>query len=463
MRRVGRHQAVTCGAALAVAVAVAAPACNAPPSPGPRSNLGTVEAAAARATCTFGAGTLPGLSLAHDAPLGAQIPVDTIVLLMFENRSFDHLLGNLPAYGQPDVDVAPDGAANLSSSGASVPRFHQSDYCFDDTNHDWWGSWLEYGDGRNDGFVRANDGFQGATDGGRRAMGYYTEADVPFFYSLASTYALADRSFASLLGPTGPNRAFFLAGTSFGETDVDYYTEERHPVLYEQLEAAHLSWRTYYTNLPSPGLFLANFAQYLDHSDDIEQFFAVAAAGKLEHVVFVDPDLRGYGGGGRNDLHPPGDVQSGEAFLARVVDAVTHSPQWPRLALFVTFDEWGGLYDHVPPPRACPPDATAPILKPTDPPGGFDRLGFRVPTIVVSPWARPHHVSHVVYDHTSILRFIEARFGLPAMTARDANADPMFDLFDFGRPSLRTPPALPASTVDMQKLADCLARYPPSR
>ena len=118
-----------------------------------------------------------------------------------------------------------------------------------------------------------------------------------------------------------------------------------------------------------------------------------------------------------------------------------------RIAVF--FD--GGYFDHVPPPTACEPDATLPLLSPGDEPGRFDRLGFRVPFVLVSPWARPGHVSHRIYDLTSILRFVEARFDLPAFTARDANALPLLDLFDFSSPALLDPPELPEAFVEPQE------------
>jgi phospholipase C len=144
-----------------------------------------------------------------------------------------------------------------------------------------------------------------------------------------------------------------------------------------------------------------------------------------------------------------------------VVKAVMASPQWSHTALILTFDEHGGIYDHVPPPPACAPDGIAPITNPSDnAPGGFDRYGVRVPLIVISPYARPHFVSHAVYDHTSITRFIETRFKLPALTARDANADPLTDLFDFSKAAFATPPSLPEATLDPAKVAECMALYP---
>jgi phospholipase C len=430
------------------------------PDLGPRSTYTADQAAAARTACTFTAGTLPGLSLARDAPLGGEIPIDTIVFVMMENRSFDHLLGNLPAYGQPDVDVAPAGVTNPDSHGTPVARFHLTDYCTADTNHGWAGAHREYDDGKNDGFVIANEGFQGGPADGTRAMGYYTEADLPFIYALADRFAIGDRYFSPILAETYSNREYFYAATTFGRTNGDLIPE-REPTIFDTLDGAGIGWHEYAESFDVIGIFADTLTRNLDHVAPIQHFYADAQAGTLDPVIFVEPDFRGDGSSAAtDDLHPPGDVQSGEAFLAKVLGALLASPQWPHMAVFVTFDENGGLYDHVPPPAACPPDAIPPMLGPGDPVAGFDRLGFRVPLIVVSPYARPHFVSHVVYDHTSLLRFLEARFILGALTARDANAAPLFELFDFSAPALLHPPPLPTVNVDAAKLMDCLARFP---
>jgi phospholipase C len=179
-------------------------------------------------------------------------------------------------------------------------------------------------------------------------------------------------------------------------------------------------------------------------------------------VTLLDPDLSETMGGAQDDQHPPGDVQLADALTAKVIQAVMQGPQWSHTALFITYDEHGGIYDHVAPPAACPPDGIAPMLTaglPATP--AYDRLGFRVPMVVISPYAKRHYVSHETYDHTSILRFIEARFNLPAMTARDANATPLFDLFDFGH---ATPgaSAMPTAVVDETQRATCAAMYPRS-
>src|SRR5262249_17980817 len=156
--------------------------------------------------------------------------------------------------------------------------------------------------------------------------------------------------------------------------------------------------------------------KYLDNVTLAKSFFDDAAAGMLSNVNILDANLRDEWGGG-DDYHPPSDIQKGEEFLASVVEALTHSPQWPHLALFGTFHAHGGLYDHVPPPKACAPDALLPIVAAGETQYDFAQYGFRVPLLVVSPYARPHYVSHRVSDHASIMRFVEARFRLVALSA----------------------------------------------
>ncbi len=427
---------------------------------GPRSSLTASEAAAARQACMFGVGTLPGLSLAKDATIGTDIPIDNIVVVMMENRSFDHLLQNLPAYGQPDVDVAPPGTTNPDADGTPRPMYHLSEYCFDDTSHGWTDVHTEWAAGAMTGFVVANNHNDALPADGKRAMGYYTDQDLPFLYGLASTFALADRNFSSVLGPTFPNREYLYAATSFGHIGNDIFQDEM-PTLFQELAAANVDWRLYYSDLPGPFIFFGTLSKYVNNTARVGTFFTDAQAGMLGQLDIVDAHLSDTGQYNRDDFHPPGDVQEGQKFIADVVNAVMQSPQWPHAAVIITFDEHGGIYDHVPPPPACAPDAIAPITNPNDnAPGSFDRLGVRVPLIVVSPYARPHFVSHAVYDHSSITRFIETRFRLPALTARDANADPLSDLFDFRHAAFAKPPALPEAAIDPAKLADCMARYP---
>jgi phospholipase C len=388
------------------------------------------------------------------------MPIDTIVIMMMENRSFDHMLQNLPAFGQPDAEVAPAGVFNLDNDAAMtpVPQFHNPVYCFEDTEHGWAAVHEEWNHGAMDGFITANNKSSPGSDG-RRAMGYYTEADIPFFYSLASTFALADHNFSSVIGPTFPNREYLYAATSFGHTSNDVFADNEMPTIFQELVAAKVDWRIYYTDLPGSFIFLATLSKYLDNTYKINNFFTDAQAGMLGQVNFVDPKL-GLGGASRDDYHPPGDVQMGDKLVSDVVQALMASPQWKHTALIITFDEHGGLYDHVAPPKACPPDDIAPMLNATDPPGDFANYSMRVPLIVVSPYAKPHFVSHAVYDHTSITRFVETRFKLAALTGRDANADPLTDMFDFKKAAFATPPSLPAPTLDQAKLDDCIQQFP---
>jgi phospholipase C len=427
---------------------------------GPRSTLDEAGALAARQACMFKAGDPAGITVAKDAKLGAEIPIDTIVVLMMENRSFDHLLSNLPSYGQSDVEVASSSASNPDSQGNAVPFHHETSYCFADTDHEWDGSHVEFDNGKNDGFVIANENQSGGGPDGSRAMGFYTEAEIPFLYGAANAFAIGDHYFCSVLGPTFVNREYLYAGTSFGYTYNQILAMPMNNIM-EVLETKKIDWHVYSETLPGPAIFLDTYSHYIgDNFFPQSAFFSDAAAGTLPSLTFLDPNLRDDGAI-RDDFHPPGDLQLGDALLAKVTAAVTASPQWGHMALIITFDENGGLFDHVPPPKACPPDDTAPITQNgKSTPYGFDQYGFRVPLVVISPWAKPHYVSHNVYDHTSILRFIEARFELGALTGRDANADPLFDLFDFSKAALKTAPSLPPSTPDQTQLTDCTNQFP---
>jgi len=161
------------------------------------------------------------------------------------------------------------------------------------------------------------------------------------------------------------------------------------------------------------------------------------------------------------DEDPPAGPFLGQTRVERIVRAAMASPQWPKTALIFTYDESGGFYDHVPPPPACVPDDIAPDL-PGGQTGAYDRLGMRVPMIVVSPYARRGYVSHQVTDHTSIIRLIAARYGLPALTHRDANMEPPWDMFDFAHPDLSVP-SLPDAGLDQSQLDACAVKYPPEQ
>jgi phospholipase C len=156
-----------------------------------------------------------------------------------------------------------------------------------------------------------------------------------------------------------------------------------------------------------------------------------------------------------DDEHPPANPQLGQQFSAKLVNALMHSPDWSSSVFIQTWDEHGGYFDHVAPPAAPEPDGIGPIGGK----GAFDEYGVRVPLLVVSPWSRAGYVSHVVHDHTSILKTIEVRFGLPALTHRDALAAPLTEFFDFSHPTYATPRKLPAANVSAKGAAQCAALY----
>src|SRR5262249_2565560 len=193
------------------------------------------------------AGALPAETLGAELPRGADIPIDHIIVLMQENRSFDNYFGQLPAFGQRTVDGLPAHASNPGSDGTPVSSFHEDRYCTADTDHSWTGSHLDFARGRNDGFVTRND------PGGERAMGYYDERDLPYYYALAKTFAVADRYFCSVLGPTFPNRSYLLAATSFGHIRNDP-GRFGPTTIFDTLNAHDVSWRVYYNDLPYSGV-----------------------------------------------------------------------------------------------------------------------------------------------------------------------------------------------------------------
>jgi phospholipase C len=424
------------------------------------------DAETKRGSCGFKAGDLPGETLGASTAVDKDIPIDTIVVLMQENRSFDHYFSELPKYlGRNDIQVAPANASNPDKAGGMTGmhvRQHAPRMCNRDVNHEWPGSHLEWNNGANDGFFEANDEpnkMPAEIYSGDRALWWYDQRDIPFYYELAKTFAIGDHYHCSLLGPTWPNRMFLYSGTSFGMTynnfpDNAAYEFPLHDMsIADMLEKRHVDW-IIYTDAGTPGLGVVHGAAGFTRWDrrpvaPLADFYAKAAAGTLPPFMFVDARLDKENAQIGDDEHPPGDVQVGQKFVYDVVKALTTSPQWKRLALFITYDEHGGFYDSVPPPSACKPDSLPLKHEMGDTtPGELDRLGFRVPVFVVSPYAKKGYVAHGIYDHSSILRFIESKFRLPALTARDANAEPMSEFFDWKNPAFMTPPTFAAPPID---------------
>ena len=337
------------------------------------------------------------------------------------------------------------------------------------------------------------------------AMGYWSEPDLPFYYGLAKTFPVADRWFSSCLGPTFPNRRFLIAGTAHGLIDDSPYDLLDYPpagTIFDMLARHQISWANYHPGAADqsrwqhygrhgakmarrrlaaaarsvPGaasdmqkdiqftadVFPLGIGRYMQHIRGIDQFFADAQAGTLPAFSIVDPDFSAY------SEENPQDIRKGESFAAEVIRQVMAGPGWPRTLLIWVYDEHGGYYDHVPPPPAVPPDdiegrslvgsptgidKVLRLVRPgqvagkeqlTAGPHRYDRYGFRVPAVIVSPYARPGYVCSEVLDHTSVLRLVEEKWNLPPLTARDAAAATPLGALDLSaRPAFLDPPALP--------------------
>jgi phospholipase C len=482
-----------------------------------------------------------------------------IIVVMQENHSFDNYFGALAyapgtVYHPVDADrdhdgdvdrggcrpgdhrcvdgltckVAGDGTLscsnfNVDADGSKVFAFHNTNRCVKpDLDHGWVGTHIEanFADPnaslrrfRGDGFVRRNDqveqidnGIESPTED--ETMGFYTQAELPFYYDLAQKFAISDRHFCSVLGPTFPNRSYSLAATSFGHlTTSDEFPPPGSTgykpltgTIFDLLEAHAVTWAEYFQDVPAGGSFRPFSATNVDpHFLPLSVFLAqvsgVPGLPQLPQVSFVDPNFGLFSRSAENDEHPPADIQRGQVFISRLVNAVRNGPFWKDTIIFITYDEHGGFYDHVRPPQAPQggartPDGISPgqcadasnlpasaqpgggaecstnVLAPADnsvanaaalcaafaanPTGpfpqacaSFDQLGFRVPFIAVSPFSKPGYVSHEVSDHTSVLALIEKRFMVPFtpfprddddhphLTRRDRFADTLEDMFDF--------------------------------
>jgi phospholipase C len=379
-----------------------------------------------RQRCTFSAGALAADTVGLSAAARAALPIRHVIVVMKENRSFDHLFGGLST-SRPDVELFPSTYSNKDLDGGVVTPFHLDTTCVaDDPAHGWNAMHAQVNDGGMDGYV-ASAARSTGTDG-HFALGYYERADLPFYYFLANTFALADHYFPSVRGPTFPNRDYLLLGTSDGvrETQLTTFPDPSLPTIFDRLDAAGVSWGVYADDHPLEETLNnpSHDWEALNLWRPVNDLIAELTEGSLPSVVFVDglEDV--------DDEHPTADVQRGEAWTKRIYDALVSGPAWSQSVLLLTYDEGGGFFDHLPPPNSC-------VARPQD--AAFFELGTRVPLIAVSPWARRGYVSKSVKEHTSITRFIEAVFDLQALTARDANSDALLDMFDFSCP----PPPVP--------------------
>ncbi len=366
--------------------------------------------------------------------------IEHVVIYMQENHSFDNYFGLL---GRGDgLTLDGDGkptSTNPDLAGDPVGMYHKTVYCENErtAGQNWNGTIRSINGGAMDGFVREAGGEPGS-------MGYWDGTDLPFYYGLANEFVLCDRWFASTPCQTLPNRRFLQAATAGGLISSDVNEVIANPNvpngnIWERLDAHGITWADYTIDLADIMLFVDFYGDHLDKVKTYEDFLLAAQTGTLPQVSIISPGHAIY------SEEDPNDIQLGEAYSSAIVNALMHGPAWEKTALFFMYDEHGGYYDHVPPPPAIAPDDIPPnTTVPPDEPGGYDQYGVRVPAIVISPYAKRDYVSSVVHDHTSVLKFIETKFNLGAMTYRDANADDLLDCFDFTAMAFREPPTLPA-------------------
>lgn len=418
-----------------------------------------------------------------------------IFFMLQENRSFDMYFGQLGAYrtnrllqaGISDSQTVdgfdPNVMLKNHNTGAQVKPFHEATVCtenltpaWDESHHDValtggdsaWTTTTSYTSssfGMSNFLDTTGSVTQNFDKNGTRALGYYNQTDLPYYYDLATFFATSDAWHSPMLGNTVPNRMYLMAASSFGH---EYPDNTGHPLyaaktIFKAMNQANVSWLYYYKD----GVFLANFNDWTDDTiktkvfsiDDLFNRLNGNCSGQpcdpdkaLPEVVFIDS---GSGGSGL-DEHPDNNVQSGAAYVQSIIAALMNSDAWQDSAFILTYDEGGGLYDHGAPFMVPMPDSFAPGQCP-DPNNGsanycavgkiggtFNLTGFRVPLIVISPFAKPHFVSHTPRDYTAMLAFIEKTFNVPALTARDAYwQDPsrdMSEFFDFSNANLLNAP-----------------------
>ncbi len=469
--------------------------------------LNRFEAAAARRRLAR-QGSNPASRPQPTAGIGTDcLPqIEHIVVLMMENHSYDNYLGMLAGRGDglPLDDHGMPSATNVASDGTVVRmrRFDGTRQKLHTPTQSWHASHIQWDGGSCAGFVRSIEQTVPGRDASV-AMTYWGQPDLPFYHGLAQTFPLATRWFSSCLGPTFPNRRFLIAGTAHGLIDDLPFGMADYPatgtifdllaahriswVNYHHLSAIRVNWRrlshawglnflrvlgallaSLFSQLipavesklqATADLYPLGFVRSVNHLRPISDFWRAARAGRLPSVSIVDPDF------GRCSEENPQDIQRGEGFAAKVINAVMTGRGWPKTLLIWLYDEHGGYYDHVPPPAAAPPDnvpgqnpmqrffllrllrftSYAKRIEAADAgPTAYDRLGFRVPAVIVSPYARPGYVTSQVYDHTSILKLIERKWNLPSLTRRDAAAIDPLDTLDLNSPPhFLTPPALP--------------------
>jgi phospholipase C len=447
--------------------------------------------------------------------------VNHIIFMAQENRGFDHYFGSMRAYwaangitdqqfdGLPQFNPAsgipplkgpvptnlgcdpgfpfPPNDCISDSSSPNVGSFPMVSMCIENPSPSWNESHADFNlldpessTAKLDGFVHtaAHDARTMtpafADTDGLRAMSYYDGTDLPYYYFMASSFATSDRWFSPAMSRTQINRMYSMAGTSAGHAYPLTGAPLSVTTIFDLLQSAGISWKVYVTDLDhavppvqdSAINMFATAAKYPQNIVPITQFLTDLQNNSLPAVSYIEP---GYDSGldehpGLVDAIPNGNVQVGSNYVSTIINAFMQSSSWLDSIFILTFDEFGGFYDHVPPQATVSPDGIKPLdllpgdicTKSTGPTCDFTYTGYRVPLIVISPFTKKNYVSHTVADYTAWLKLVETRFGLPSLTKRDAAQFDMTEFFDFTNPPWTTPPTPPTQPTNGQCYMDKL-------
>ncbi len=446
--------------------------------------FGIVLSLAALTACGGGSGSSNNNSGGNGNPGPANPPgngsltqVNHIVWMLQENRSFDNYFGSLNAYrqahglGANDVDGIPANASNPSWDGSStVNAFHLNTVCIENVTPSWDESRRDVNrndptqkTGPMDGYVYSaahyaqDENLKGhgpySDTSGIRAMGYYTERELPYYYFMATQFATSDRFFSPILSRTPPNRVANMAASALGVVNnVPSGTTFQQQTIFHLLQNANISWKIYEVSGNTYlGYFQPFFAQHQDHIFPISQYYTDLQNGTLPQVAFIETGVANdsdIGGTASIDEHPDTNIQKGALYVSKLINALMQSSSWKDSIFILAYDEGGGLYDHVPPQPAVIPDSIPPNLGPNNTVDDYSRTGFRIPMVFISPFAKSGYVSHTPMDFTAILKLIETRFNLPSLTARDGAQPDMTEFLDLTNVPNATPPSPPTQPTN---------------
>jgi phospholipase C len=383
-----------------------------------------------------------------------------VVVLMMENRSFDHMLGALKKTNAR-INGLTGNESNLDTTGAPAPVKQEAQYqgqLDPDPDHHFPGVDVQIFNGDPNrtatmqGFVKSYYAQRRNVRHSRRIMFYFDPNDLPVITALATQFAVFNAWFASIPGPTLCNRAFAHYGTSFGHVGMElFYANQKYPSIYERMLAANRTAKVYYFDVASSTLEVVNLLQHqAEFFGTFDQFLADCKAGTLPDYSFIEPNYTDHAGPRgqliASDQHPDHHVLEGERFIAKVYSAIRANPAlWRSTALLLVYDEHGGIYDHVVPP-ACTPDEfeASGTATGTGRPFKFDRLGVRVPAVLISPWIPKGTIVDRTFDHASIPATVTKQFlgAFADRSPREKAADTFLDLLT--APTMRPDSDTPA-------------------